>query len=99
VQRLCTHLGDHPLHRLFQVYWRDGLLNNEKNSDSILITQLISFFQAENKVSNFTTVQINAETLPVIFEIYIRTRGFYSTAFGKTGKFYDLIVWGKKRTG
>lgn len=84
-----------PLHRLFQVYWRDGLLNSEKNSDSTLISQLISFLQVENKVLNLTAAQVTVETLPAIFEKYIRSKDLYCTAFGKTGKFYDLIVWKK----
>lgn len=82
-----------PLHRIFQEYWREGLLDNQENYDSAFTLRLIHFFNNHND-RNFTDADtVSEQNLPEVYKKYIEDKGFYCSDFGKTGKFYDFLVW------
>lgn len=82
-----------PLHRIFQKYWRQGLLHPEQDNDSLFKVKLINFFNkaAQNDANNATIV--NHDNLDEVYKRYIESKGYYCTDFGKAGKFYDFLVW------
>ncbi|WP_335964337.1 hypothetical protein [Galbibacter sp. PAP.153] len=82
-----------PLHKLFQGYWRDGLLHPEENNDSIFKQELIAFFNKENVSHAYADGKVTEKNLEPVYKKYIEDRGYYCTGFGKAGKFYDFLVW------
>ncbi|MCW9027354.1 MAG: hypothetical protein OQJ80_00335 [Kangiella sp.] len=79
--------------KIYQDYWREGLLNKSENLDDKLKADLVSFFNKSNKEEAFTQRPININNLSQVFDDYISLKGMHSTGFQKTGKFYDLLVW------
>lgn len=79
--------------KIYQNYWREGLLNEEQNSDEALKNDLVSFFNSSNKEEAFTQLVVDRNNLPRVHDDYIASRNMHSTGFQKTGKFYDLLVW------
>ena len=82
-----------PLHRLFQRYWRKGLLHPEQDNDSIFKQQLIEFFNTENSSGTYSATKIDSSNLEPIYKKYIESKGYHCTGFGRAGKFYDFLVW------
>jgi len=83
----------HALHRIFQQYWRSGLLHGAQNFDSSLLQDVLLFLQQQNQRSPFTHTTISPRTLPSAFQSFVRSNGYQCTDLGKTGKFYDFIAW------
>lgn len=79
--------------KLFQDYWRKGLLNSSINYDSLFLKDIIIFMKKENNKLHFTESVIGLSTISAVYTQYLDHKGFHTTEFGKTGKFYDLIVW------
>lgn len=82
-----------PLHRMFQRYWRQGLLHPEQDNDSLFKQQLIHFFNKENQNRTYSSSIIDANNLEEVYKEYIESKGYYCTGFGRAGKFYDFLVW------
>ncbi|HEY0678129.1 MAG TPA: hypothetical protein VGD17_07575 [Chitinophagaceae bacterium] len=82
-----------PIHRIFQEYWREGLLNYNDNIDTNLKQRLLDFLQRENANIKYTDTAVSSGTLSRAYLKYIQSKGYQGTDFGKTGKFYDFIVW------
>lgn len=82
-----------PLYKLFQEYWRKGLLHPKVNNDSIFKQKLILFFNTENKSNQYVTNLVTSENLEQVYKKFIESKGFHTTGFGKNGKFYDFLVW------
>lgn len=79
--------------KIFQQYWRKGLLHPDSNYDGMFKAKLLAFFRRANKRVSFTKENINDSTLAGVYKDYFDSKNLYSTDFGKTGKFYDLLVW------
>lgn len=82
---------------IYRDYWRASLLDNSKNYDSTLqksVSEFLSkFFPSAVSLSN----QPNEEIIEKYFDEYIKTKNLYSTGFGKTGNYFDLLVWKKEK--
>lgn len=86
-----------PLNRIFQVYWRKSMLDNTANYDKYSQKKLVAFYKVENLKDKFTDFKIGKGTLDSVFNNYIKTKGYLSTGYGKTGSLFDFLVW-KKNT-
>jgi hypothetical protein len=82
-----------PLYKIFQQYWRESLLDKEKNLDQPLKDDLLRLFRLENEKNKFTDSAITAENIEHLYSAYIRSKGLNTTDYGKTGFLYDLIAW------
>lgn len=82
-----------PLHRMFQRYWRNGLLHPEQDTDSLFKQKLIQFFNDENRNGTYSNVRIDENNLEEVYKKYIESKGYHCTGFGRAGKFYDFLVW------
>lgn len=89
--------GKHSeIDRLFSIYmnyWKMSMLDNSKNYDSLLIKQLSGFFGSEYKLPMKRGIVLNEDTMDYFVKKYIKSFGYHTTGWGKTGKFYDLLVW------
>lgn len=82
-----------PLHRLFQQYWRKGLLHPQQDNDSLFKGDLIHFFNEENRQHQYAAGKVTEDNLETVYKKYIEDKGYHCTGLGRTGKFYDLMVW------
>ena len=82
-----------PLHRMFQRYWRKGLLHPEQDNDSVFKQQLIHFLNNENGNGVYSNAEIDTTNLEESYKKYIESKGYYCTDFGRSGKFYDFLAW------
>jgi len=76
---------------IYRNYWRLSLLDNSKKYDTLLF-QGVANFLAEN-ISPEQEVEANQESLDIYLKKYIESFGLHTTGFGKTGKYFDLLVW------
>ena len=83
------------LHKLFRDYWRTALLDNSKNYDSMLRQNLANFLTDDPKLAQILID--NEDSLDTYYKKYIESKGLHTTGFGKTGKYYDLLVWANER--
>jgi len=82
-----------PLHRMFQHYWRRGLLHPDQDNDSIFKQKLLRFFNKENLNGIYTKGKVDESNLDEVYIKYIESKGYHCTGFGRAGKFYDFLVW------
>ena len=76
---------------IYRNYWRISLLDNSKNYDSLLI-QNVTNFLTDNSLTAGEAI-VNEDRLDIYLKKYIESFGLHTTGFGKTGKYYDLLVW------
>ena len=76
---------------MYRNYWRAALLDSSKNYDSILMHNVTNFLI--NKYPPAHNLIVNEDSLDIYQKRYIESFGLHTTGFGKTGKFYDLLVW------
>ncbi|MCX2681832.1 hypothetical protein OOZ15_17895 [Galbibacter sp. EGI 63066] len=81
------------LYEIFQNYWTDGMLNPEKNYDSIFKKRIIKYFSFLNKNHHLSKDSITDKNLDRVYKTFFENKGLHVVDFGKTGKFYDLLVW------
>ena len=73
-------------------YWRDCFLS-EENRDSSLKSELSAFFNRNYILGLKPGEQLSEDGLDEYVKLYVTQNGLKTTGFGKTGKFYDLLVW------
>lgn len=84
--------GIDDLMKIYRDYWRRSFLTSNPE-DSSLKKELTVFFQSRDGVSDGSDNYYEDDTLDMLVKNYIQQNGFRTTGFGKTGKFYDLLVW------
>jgi hypothetical protein len=84
------------LMKFFRDYWRLSLKNDDQNYDTLIIRNISTFLAGKYHL-NIVHNELPVDTLDLYMTKYIRTTGFYTSGFGKTGKLYDLLVWRKER--
>jgi hypothetical protein len=77
---------------IYRNYWRSALLARSLDNDSVLKSELIVFFNRKFNASDSQEVSID-ESLDQFVKKYVSDAGLFTTGFGKTGKFYDLLIW------
>jgi len=85
--------GINDLLVIFRDYWRESFLKPEVNIEKNLKLNLVGFL---NLTNNKTEIEFNDDLETLIdsaLKSYIRQFNLHTTGFGKTGKFYDLLVW------
>ena len=75
--------------KIYTSYWRQAMVNPKKNFDSVLLSDLNNFFATKYMLKK----PITRDTLNVLYQQYIKNAGYHSTAFGKTGRLFDLLIW------
>ncbi len=81
--------------KIYRDYWRMSLLDNSKSSDTILMVNVTNYL-----IANYTPAHDltrNEDSHDVYVKNYIQSVGLHTTGFGKTGKYYDLLVWKNER--
>ncbi|MDD5362088.1 MAG: hypothetical protein PHN88_08140 [Ignavibacteria bacterium] len=79
--------------KIFSDYWRSSFLNPKLKNDSLLAVGVKKYLVEKSPLPvSFNQLQ-NDDTLNAYFIKYINTKGLKTTGVGKTGKFYDLLVW------
>jgi hypothetical protein len=76
---------------IYRNYWRAALLDNSKNYDSTLIHNVTNLLI--DKYPPAHNLIANEDSLDIYIKKYIESFGLHTTGFGKTGKFFDLLVW------
>ncbi|MBI3139635.1 MAG: hypothetical protein HYZ15_13745 [Sphingobacteriales bacterium] len=80
---------------IFQSYWRKSLLDNSGNYDTALLNNLFGFLQTT--YSPGKQLFFNNDSLDRYLGRYISSLGLHTTGLGKTGRLYDLLVWGSEK--
>ncbi|MBI5373450.1 MAG: hypothetical protein HZA79_15610 [Sphingobacteriales bacterium] len=80
---------------IFHAYWRMSLLDYPGNYDSVLLNNLLGFLQTN--YSPGRQLVFNNDSLDRYLGQYIQSLGLHTTGLGKTGRLYDLLVWGSER--
>ncbi|MDQ3021965.1 MAG: hypothetical protein M3R36_15540 [Bacteroidota bacterium] len=80
---------------IYHNYWRVSLLDNLKNYDSLLIQNVVNFLTDNYALAR--KLIANEDSLNVYFKKYIESFGLHTTGFGKTGKYFDLLVWASEK--
>lgn len=83
----------YALKSLFQDYWRKGLLDPGTNFDHELKSDLVALLNDSNVEDPFYWGTITVEYLKPALRRFVSFKDLYATDFGKTGKFYDLLLW------
>ncbi len=80
---------------IYRNYWRVSLLDNSKNYDTNLIQNVTKFLN-----DNYSPAQksiANEDSLNSFLKQYIESLGLHTTGLGKTGKYFDLLVWATEK--
>jgi hypothetical protein len=79
--------------KIFSDYWRSSFLNPQLKNDSLLAVSVRKFL-VKNSPHSVTYNQLqNDDTLNAYFIKYINSKGLKTTGVGKTGNYFDLLVW------
>lgn len=83
---------------LFHSYWRTVLLDDKtiKNADTELKNKFVDLLYENNYISSEISRDSLIENLYDHLNGFLRSKGFYSNAMGKTGSFYDIFLWAKE---
>ena len=74
--------------KIYRDYWRNSMLNQTIDDESLKDT-LYSFFRiSKHPLFKKSNKRINRRYIK-----YLNSKGVNSTPFGKTGSFYDLLLW------
>lgn len=80
---------------IYRNYWRAALLDNSKNYDTLLFQNVVDFltdiYLPSGKLID------NEDSLDIYLKKYIESFGLHTTGFGKTGKYFDLLVWSTEK--
>ena len=80
-----------PLLLIYHDYWRTGFLHPQQNHDSVLTATVRNFLR--NGFGPAKDLSTDPDSIDKYEKLYIEYSGFHTTGFGKTGKFFDLLVW------
>ncbi len=80
-----------PLLTLYRDYWRVSLLEHSNRYDSSFGNQVAEFLTEQNPVAHQSIT--NEDSIDVYLKKYIESFGLHTTGFGKTGQYFDLLVW------
>ena len=80
--------------QIYHAYWRTGLLDTQRNDDTTFTEKLVQFLKASYGPARALTA--DPDSIDLYEKGYLGTFGFHTTGFGKTGKFFDLLVWRKE---
>ena len=78
--------------RIYRDYWRVSFLSG-KSDDTSLRSSLSSYFTSLYPLDAVGSDLMNDDSLDTYLKRFIMDNGLKTTGFGKTGKFYDLLVW------
>jgi len=84
-----------PLLKIYQSYWRRSLLDDSASYDSILIEEVSGYLKQNYQPA--VNLVANTDSIDVYLTRFIKAQNFHSTGFGKTGKYYDLLIWKTER--
>lgn len=87
--------GITALLKIYQGYWRQALLDNSRSYDSMLIEQVAGYLKQHHPPA--ANLVAHADSIDTYLAGFIKAQHLYTTGFGKTGKFYDLLVWKTQR--
>ena len=76
---------------IYHDYWRTGVLNPKQNHDSDLTKTVTKFLR--NGFGPAHDLSADPDSIDKYQKLYIEHLGFHTSGFGKTGKFFDLLVW------
>lgn len=80
-----------PLLTLYRDYWRASLLEHSNKYDSSFSKQVAEFLIKQNPAARQSIT--NEDSIDVYLKQYIESFGLRTTGFGKTGQYFDLLVW------
>jgi len=80
---------------IYHKYWRTALLDNSKNYDTLIKKNVADFLT--EKYPQAPGFKVNEDSIDVYVKKYIESFGLHTTGFGKTGKYFDLLVWGLEK--
>ena len=82
---------------IYKDYWRMSFLSdnadNSGNYESLLKKRVSDFLSAKFPSETGCININNDDSIDVYLKRYISSKGLHTTGFGKTGKFFDLLVW------
>ena len=84
--------GINALLLIYRDYWRGSFISGQ-NNDTALKKELTHFFRNLYNSNDYAESSFEDDTLDVFLRRYVNDNGLKTTGFGKTGKFYDLLVW------
>jgi len=76
---------------IYKQYWRKSFLDYPVIYDTTLRKNLTSFLSTQTKTN--LTISSSDDEIEKSLKSYIESRGFHTTGFGRTGKYFDLLVW------
>ena len=84
--------GINDLLLIYRDYWRRSFISGH-NIDTALKKELTHFFRNLYTSNEKSESHFEDDTLDIFLKKYVNENGLKTTGFGKTGKFYDLLVW------
>lgn len=85
--------------KLYQYYWRNVLLNQEKTNqyNEQLKVSVIGFLREQGYKADTLSEQEYINNFGLHLKIFLKQQAYYA-ATGKTGNLYDLFIWPKQDT-
>ena len=83
--------GISSLLKIYQHYWRKSLLDNSTSYDQALVDKVVNYLKYNYQPASDLTA--NIDSINVYLTRFIQSKNLHTTGFGKTGKFYDLLIW------
>ena len=80
-----------PLLTLYRDYWRESLLAYSNKYDSSFTKQVAAFPMEQYPEANQAIT--SEDSIDVYLKKYIESFSLHTTGFGKTGRYFDLLVW------
>jgi hypothetical protein len=82
---------------IYMDYWRKSFLEHPKVHNELLRKNLSAYLGRNFPAAKKLRATDKDEKFDKYLTAFIQSKGYHSTGFGQTGRFYDLLVW-KKQT-
>lgn len=85
--------GINELLLIYKNYWRNSFLNSDTNFENDLKKELTDFFKIGYTAESEISIDSPENEIDLALKNYINSKALNTSGFGKTGKYYDLLVW------
>ena len=81
---------------VYMDYWRKSFHDYPKVHDSLLRKNLSAYLNKNYAPAKKLKASDSEKKFDKYLKGYIKSKGLFTTGFGQTGRFYDLLVWKKE---